>query len=38
VKDVYEKQSSALDEIGASAEARDKIFGANFERLFPRNW
>jgi uncharacterized protein len=38
VKDVYEKQSSALDEIGASAEARDQIFGANFERLFPRNW
>ena len=38
VTDVYEKQSSALDEIGASAEARDKIFGGNFERVFPRNW
>jgi hypothetical protein len=38
VMDVYEKQSSALDEIGASAEVRDKIFGGNFERLFSRSW
>ena len=35
VKDVYERQSSALEEIGASAEVRDKIFGGNFERVFP---
>lgn len=35
VKDVFEQQSSALDEIGATAEAREKIFGGNFDRLFP---
>jgi predicted TIM-barrel fold metal-dependent hydrolase len=35
VGDVYEQQSTALDEIGASTEAREKIFGANFDRLFP---
>jgi predicted TIM-barrel fold metal-dependent hydrolase len=35
VTDVYERQSSALDEIGASAEVRNKIFGENFERVFP---
>jgi hypothetical protein len=35
VMDVYEQQSSALDEIGASAEVREKIFGGNFDRLFP---
>jgi predicted TIM-barrel fold metal-dependent hydrolase len=35
VRDVYEQQSAALDELGASADVRDKIFGANFERLFP---
>ena len=35
VSDVYEQQSSALDEIGASADAREKIFGGNFDRLFP---
>ena len=35
VRDVYERQSAALDEIGASADVRDKIFGSNFERLFP---
>lgn len=35
VRDVYDKQSSALDEIGAGAEVRDKVFGKNFERLFP---
>jgi len=35
VKDVYEQQSSALEEIGASAEVRDKIFGGNFDRVFP---
>jgi predicted TIM-barrel fold metal-dependent hydrolase len=35
VRDVYEQQSAALDEIGASTEVREKIFGANFDRLFP---
>ena len=35
VRDVYERQSGALDEIGASADVRDKIFGGNFDRLFP---
>jgi len=35
VAQVYEQQSSALDEIGASADVRDKIFGKNFDRLFP---
>src|SRR5919197_3480310 len=35
VRDVYEQQAAALDEIGASAGARDKIFGGNFDRLFP---
>ena len=35
VKEVFEQQSSALDEIGATSEAREKIFGGNFERLFP---
>ena len=36
VSDVYEQQSAALDEIGASAEVRNKIFGENFDRLFPQ--
>ena len=35
VGDVHEQQSAALDEIGASTDTREKIFGANFERLFP---
>jgi predicted TIM-barrel fold metal-dependent hydrolase len=35
VRDVHEQQSSALDEINVSAEAREKIFGGNFSRLFP---
>ena len=35
VRDVHEQQSSALDEIGASTDVREKIFGGNFERLFP---
>lgn len=34
VRDVYEQQSSALDEIGASAAAKAKIFGGNFDRVF----
>jgi uncharacterized protein len=35
VREIYEQQSSALDEINASAEAREKIFGGNFDRIFP---
>jgi predicted TIM-barrel fold metal-dependent hydrolase len=36
VSDVYEQQSSALDELGVSAEVREQIFGGNFDRLFQR--
>jgi predicted TIM-barrel fold metal-dependent hydrolase len=32
---IFEEQSSALDEIGATADEREKIFGRNFDRLFP---
>jgi hypothetical protein len=35
VRDVYDQQSAALDEIGVTSEAREQIFGANFDRLFP---
>jgi predicted TIM-barrel fold metal-dependent hydrolase len=35
VRDVYEQQSSALDELGVSSEVRAKIFGENFDRVFP---
>jgi uncharacterized protein len=35
VMDVYEQQSSTLDEIQVSAEVREKIFGGNFDRVFP---
>ncbi len=35
VRNVHEQQSAALDEIGASSDAREKIFGGNFDRLFP---
>ena len=35
VGEVYKTQSSALDAIGASADVREKIFSANFDRLFP---
>jgi predicted TIM-barrel fold metal-dependent hydrolase len=35
VSAVYEQQRAALDEIGASSEARERIFGGNFDRLFP---
>jgi len=34
VSNVYEQQSSALDELGVSAALREKIFGGNFDRLF----
>jgi predicted TIM-barrel fold metal-dependent hydrolase len=36
VPDIHERQSTALVEIGAGADVRDKIFGGNFDRLFPR--
>lgn len=35
VKDVFERQSFVLDEIGATSEVRSKIFAGNFNRLFP---
>jgi len=35
VSDVHVQQSRALDEIGASADVREKIFGGNFDRVFP---
>ena len=35
VMDVYEQQSAALDEMRVSAEVREKIFGGNFDRVFP---
>ncbi|MGB7219792.1 MAG: amidohydrolase family protein [Vicinamibacterales bacterium] len=35
VADVFEQQTSALDEIGASADVRQKILGGNFDRVFP---
>jgi predicted TIM-barrel fold metal-dependent hydrolase len=34
VANVYEQQSAALDEVGATAEVREKIFADNFDRLF----
>ena len=34
VKDVFDQQSLALDEIGAAPEVREKVFGGNFDRLF----
>ena len=36
VTDVFERQSTALDEAGISMDAREKIFGGNFDRLFQR--
>jgi predicted TIM-barrel fold metal-dependent hydrolase len=38
VMDVYEQQSTALDEMGVGMEVREKIFGGNFDRVFSRNW
>jgi predicted TIM-barrel fold metal-dependent hydrolase len=35
VADVFERQTAALDQIGAGDEVKAKIFGGNFERLFP---
>src|SRR2546428_5740341 len=37
VAEVYERQSAALDEAGASGDVKEKIFGGNFERLFALN-
>jgi uncharacterized protein len=34
VANVYAEQVSALDELGVSAEVREKIFAGNFDRLF----
>jgi predicted TIM-barrel fold metal-dependent hydrolase len=34
VKDVYDQQSAALDELGASADVQTRIFGGNFDRVF----
>ena len=34
-KEVYEEQSSALDELGVEADVKQKIFGGNFNRVFP---
>jgi predicted TIM-barrel fold metal-dependent hydrolase len=34
VRDVYDQQTRALDELGVSDEAKMKIFGGNFDRLF----
>jgi predicted TIM-barrel fold metal-dependent hydrolase len=36
VSGVHDQQSAALDEIGASPDAREKIFAGNFNRIFPR--
>jgi uncharacterized protein len=35
VREVYEQQARALDELGAAADVKGKVFGGNFERLFP---
>lgn len=35
VRDVYEQQSAVLDELGVDSEVREKVFGGNFDRIFP---
>jgi predicted TIM-barrel fold metal-dependent hydrolase len=35
VSHVHEQQSSALDELGVGADVKAKIFGGNFDRVFP---
>jgi predicted TIM-barrel fold metal-dependent hydrolase len=35
VMNVYEQQYAALNDIGTRADVREKIFGDNFDRLFP---
>ena len=37
VVEVIERQTAALDEIGASADVKARIFGGNFDRVFPLN-
>jgi predicted TIM-barrel fold metal-dependent hydrolase len=34
VKDVYDQQSAALDELGTSNDVKARIFGGNFDRVF----
>jgi len=34
-RDVYERQSAVLDELGVSDEIRGKILAGNFDRIFP---
>jgi len=36
VADVFESQKTALGELGVAAEVKEKIFGANFDRVFPK--
>jgi predicted TIM-barrel fold metal-dependent hydrolase len=36
VKEVYDQQLAALDAIGATSDTKARIFGGNFDRLFPR--
>jgi predicted TIM-barrel fold metal-dependent hydrolase len=36
-KGIYEAQAAALEAVGASGSDRAKIFGGNFERIFPRS-
>jgi predicted TIM-barrel fold metal-dependent hydrolase len=35
VADVFSQQHAALDELGVSADVRQKVFGGNFDRVFP---
>jgi predicted TIM-barrel fold metal-dependent hydrolase len=35
VRDVYSQQSTTLDTLGISADVKARIFGANFDRIFP---
>jgi predicted TIM-barrel fold metal-dependent hydrolase len=35
VRAVHDQQTAALAELGAAADVRAKIFGGNFDRLFP---
>ncbi len=35
VADVHQQQSAALDQLNAGVVVREKIFGGNFDRLFP---
>jgi uncharacterized protein len=34
VADVHAQQSAALEEVGASVEVKEKVFGGNFSRIF----